>query len=91
MTAREPIDLVESTHALLETLPPAIRTTPEAVYALQLAATVAATTSARDVATVGKELRATLDGLRDAAAEIPERGDRVDELLARRAARAGDG
>ena len=89
--AAKPADLVESTAAFIASLPDAVRTSPEALYARQLAAVVDATTSARDVATVGKELRSTLDALRAAATAAPEKGDIVDDLRARRASRAATG
>jgi hypothetical protein len=77
-------ELVNATAAYLRDLPPVLRTSPEALLARRLAATVAATTSARDIATVSKELRATLDRLRALAADVPVKGDLVDDLKRRR-------
>jgi hypothetical protein len=88
VAASKPTDLVESTAAFIASLPASIQTSPEALYARQLAAVVDATTSARDVATVGKELRATLTDLREAALAAPAKGDGVDDLRRRRESRA---
>ena len=82
-----PADVVSATAAWVAGLPIPLRTSPEALVAHQLAATLAATTSARDIATVSKELRATLDDLRARASEVKGAGDVVDEIRARRDAR----
>jgi len=78
------VTLVESTQAFVDGLPAAVQQLPEVAIALQLATTLEATSAARGAATLGKELRATLDALRAAAAAVPKRGDKVDRIRERR-------
>lgn len=68
-------------------LPEHMRQTPEALLCLALARQMDAATTPRDAATVSKELRAALAALREAIARAGKRGDVVDEIGARRAAR----
>lgn len=77
----------EAVQAEVDALPPALRNTPDAVLCLELASKLNGATP-RDTATVSKELRLALAGLREAVKASGKRGDRVDELRARRATRA---
>lgn len=78
--------MYDAVAAEVEALPEHLRACPEAVLCLVLADRMAETTP-RDAATVSKELRAALAALREAVKAAGNRGDRVDELRAKRAAR----
>ena len=75
--------------AELDALTPTLANSPQAAMCRQLAAVMAGTTDPRLVAVVSRELRAALDDLREAVARAGKRGDAIDELGAKRAARRG--
>ncbi len=73
--------------AELLTIPEALRASAPAAMCRHLAGVMAATTDPREVAAVSRELRAALGELREAVARAGKRGDAIDEIGARRAAR----
>lgn len=78
--------IFDAVAAEVAALPEHLRTSPDALLCLTLAERMAGTTP-RDAATVSKELRLALAALREAVKASGNRGDRVDELRARRAER----
>ena len=78
--------MLTSVEALIRDMPEQVRTGPEALLALTLARHVDAAPVER-IAPLTKELRAALAGLREAVNRAGKRGDTVDELRAKRAAR----
>ncbi len=83
------VTIANAVESELRDLPAALRESPHAVLCQQLADVLTATTDARLVASISKELRAALDDLREVVARAGKRGDAIDELGAKRAARRG--
>lgn len=81
------MNLRESVEAEIALMPEVIRESPPAEMVRELARSMMLADSPRDVATVSRELRAALDALREAVARAGKRGDSVDEIGAKRAAR----
>ena len=78
-----------ATKAEVDALPEHLRFTPEALLCLTLAENVDAQRA--DLPAVSSEYRAALAALREAVKAAGNRGDRVDELRARRASRRKSG
>ncbi len=79
--------ILEAVDAEIALMPEAVRTSPPAAMCRALAMSMEDADNPRDVATVSRELRASLDALREAVARAGKRGDSVDEIGAKRAAR----
>ena len=81
------VTVPDAVRAEVDDLPEPLRTIPQAAMCLALADAMDAATIPRDVAGVSRELRAALDALREAVNRAGKRGDVVDEIGKRRAAR----
>jgi hypothetical protein len=89
MTVSDDVDTLASAvrieHAALT---PAMQSSPEAVLVRYIAALIdGASARPSDVASLSKEFRAANDALREAVLRAGKRGDSVDALAAKRAAR----
>lgn len=70
-----------------EVLTPAMQSSPEAVLVRRLASLIDATSTAGEAARLSQEFRAANEALREAVLRAGKRGDSVDALAAKRAAR----
>lgn len=90
MTAK-PGGTVTSLHVAVtiehQTLTPAMQSSPEAVLVRRLAALIDATSTAGEAARLSQEFRAANEALAEAVLRAGKRGDAVDALAERRAAR----
>ena len=79
-----PVNVIEAVQREVASLPVSLRGSALALTALHLGDVLTKTDSARDVATIAKELRACLEDLRDARGLAGDKSDAVDEIAARR-------
>lgn len=79
-----PANVLEAVQREVASLPVSLRGSALALTALHLGDVLTKTDSARDVATIAKELRACLEDLRDARGLAGDKSDAVDEIAARR-------
>ncbi len=70
---------------------PAMYASPEAVLVRRLAEQIDAAREPSAVTALSKEFRAASDALREAVLRAGKRGDAVDDLASKRAARRGAG
>ena len=86
----DPIGLLASVVIEHQALTPALRDCPQAVLVRQIAAAIDRSThEPAHLARLAQEFRAASDALREAVASAGKRGDAVDQLGAKRAARRG--
>ena len=70
-----------------QALTPTMQSSPEAVLVRRLASLIDATSTAGEAARLSQEFRAANEALREAVLRAGKRGDSVDALAAKRAAR----
>ena len=79
-----PANVLEAVQREVASLPPSLRGSALALTALHLGDVLTKTDSARDVATIAKELRACLEDLAKAFGNAGDKGDAVDDIKAQR-------
>lgn len=79
-----PVNVLEAVQREVASLPASLRGSALALTALHLGDVLTKTDSARDVATIAKELRACLEDLAKAFGNAGDKGDAVDDIKAQR-------
>lgn len=87
MPTRRDGPVTASVRSEVDAQKPDVQSSPEARLCLSLAMHVDSAATPRDAATVSRELRAALSAFREVIKAAGKRGDGVDDLRARRAAR----
>lgn len=82
--------VLEAVQAEVDGLPAALKDSPDAAICVRLASRIGSA-EARELPALSRELRLALAALREAVKASGNRGDGVDELRSRRAARRKTG